>query len=303
MIDLLLLGTGAMMPMPNRWLSCLLARCRGEITLFDCGEGTQIPWKTTNWGFRTVSAVCLSHLHADHVAGLPGILHSLANSERTETLSIYGPPGTVEVVTGLRVIATQLPFDVAVHELEAGDQIALPGGMTGRVIAGDHRVPSLIYRVDVARAPRFDRAAAEALGVPVTGWRALQRGERVEVGARTIESHQVLGPNRRGVSFAYMTDTRPVPDAAAFLREVDLLVSEGTYGESEMMDKAIARKHMTFAEAAAVARDAEAGELWLTHFSPAMERPEKHLGNATAIFPRSVVGFTGLTTTLTFADR
>lgn len=302
MIDLLLLGTGGMMPMPNRWLSSMLVRCRGEITLFDCGEGTQIPWKTTGWGFRSVSAICLSHWHADHVAGLPGILHSLANSSRTELLSIYGPIGTERVVAGLRVIAPELPYDVDVHELEEGDQFALPGGLTGRVIAGAHRVPSLIYRVDVARGPRFDRDAAEALGVPMSAWSVLQRGERVTVGSRTIAPEQVLGPNRRGLAFGYMTDTRPVEAAPEFLNEVDLLVSEGTYGDSALLEKAIAHMHMTFAEAAAFARDSHARELWLTHFSPAMEHPEEYLANATAIFPRTTIGYTGLSKTLAFVD-
>jgi ribonuclease Z len=302
MIDLLLLGTGGMMPMPNRWLSAMIARCRGEITLFDCGEGTQIPWKTTGWGFRSVAAICLSHWHADHVAGLPGLLHSLANSGRTEPLAIYGPVGTNTVVAGLRVIAPQLPYEVAVTELRGGERFDLPGGMAGRAIAGEHRVPSLIYRVNVARSPRFERAAAEALGVPVPFWSLLQRGESVTVDGRTIAPEAVMGPERRGLSFGFMTDTRPVAGVEVFLREVDLLVSEGTYGDSAMHDKAIAHKHMTFAEAATIARDAGARALWLTHFSPGMERPEEFLANATAIFPNTIIGYTGLTTTLAFED-
>lgn len=303
MIDLLLLGTGGMMPLPNRWLTSLLARCRGEITLFDCGEGTQIPWRMTGWGFRHVSAICLSHWHADHVAGLPGILHSLANSGRTEPLAIYGPVETRRVVAGLRQIAPELPYEVTVHELVGGERIALPGGMAGRVIAGDHRVPSLIYRVDLARGPRFDRARAEALGIPVTLWAPLQRGERVELGGRVIEPEQVRGPERPGISFGYMTDTRPMPGAATFLRGVDLLISEGTYGDTTMREKAHVNGHMTFAQAATIARDAGARELWLTHFSPAMDDPESFRENAAAIFPRITIGYTGLQTTLSFRDE
>jgi ribonuclease Z len=303
MIDLLLLGTGGMMPLPNRWLSSLLVRCRGEITLFDCGEGTQIPWRTTGWGFRHVSAICLSHWHADHVAGLPGILHSMANSDRIEPLRIYGPVETVRVVAGLRQIAPELPYEVSVLELSGGERFTLPGGMTGRVIAGAHRVPSLIYRVDLSRGPRFDREAAEALELPVTTWAPLQRGERVEVGGRTIEPSEVRGPERPGISFGFMTDTRPTPAAASFLQGVDLLVSEGTYGDSALLAKAHAHGHMTFAQAATIARDAGVRELWLTHFSPAMEDPDVFAGNATAIFPRTTVGYTGLKTTLNFRDE
>jgi ribonuclease Z len=302
MIDLLLLGTGGMMPMPNRWLSAMLSRCRGEITLFDCGEGTQIPWRTTGWGFRSVTAICLSHWHADHVAGLPGLLHTIANAGRTEPITIYGPIHTSTVVAGLRVIAPHLPFDVQVHELRDGDRFELPGGMRGRVIAGDHRVPSLIYRVEVARSRRFDRAAAEALGAPITTWSVLQRGETVTVGDRVITPDEVLGPERPGLAFGFMTDTRPVPAAPTFLSDVDLLVSEGTYGDSALLDKAIAHKHLTFAEAAAIARDAGAKALWLTHFSHAMERPEEYLPFATETFPNTTIGYTGLSTTLSFED-
>jgi ribonuclease Z len=303
MIDLLLLGTGGMMPLPNRWLSSLLARCRGELTLFDCGEGTQIPWRTTGWGFRQLGAICLSHWHADHVAGLPGILHSLANSGRTEPVEILGPIETTRVVTGLRQIAPDLPFDLTVRELAGGDVAPLPGGMSASVMAGDHRVPTLIYRVDLARSPRFDLGAAEALGVPVGVWSNLQHGEQVEIDGRVFEPSQVLGPPRRGLAFGYMTDTRPVTGAAQFLRDVDVLVSEGTYGDTLLAEKAAAYGHMTFAQAAAIARDARARTLWLTHFSPAMEAPEEFLEIATEVFPETTIGLTGLMTTLAVRDE
>lgn len=302
MIDLLLLGTGGMMPMPNRWLSALLVRCRGEITLFDCGEGTQIPWRTTGWGFRSISAICLSHWHADHVAGLPGLLHTIANAGRTEPLAIFGPIHTTTVVAGLRVIAPQLPYEVIVRDLRPGERFALPGGMTGHVIAGDHRVPSLIYRVDVARGRGFDRAAAEASGAPITTWSLLQNGESVVVGDRVVTPGDVLGPERPGLAFGFMTDTRPVPAAATFLRDVDLLISEGTYGDTALLDKAISHKHMIFAEAATIARDAGANALWLTHFSHAMEHPEEFLPYAAEIFPNTTIGVSGLSTTLSFED-
>lgn len=302
MIDLLLLGTGGMTPLPNRWLSSLLVRCRGELTLFDCGEGTQIPWRTTGWGFRSLGAICLSHCHADHIAGLPGVLHSLAHSGRVEPLRIFGPVGTGAVVAGLRQIAPDLPYQVVLRELGDGDADDLPGGMSLRVMAGDHRVPTLLYRVDLERAPRFDRAKAQALGIPVDAWTALQRGERVELDGRVYEPSMVMGPPRRGLSLGFMTDTRPIERAPEFLRGVDLLVSEGTYGDSSLAEKASMYGHMTFAQAAAIARDAGAGILWLTHFSPAMEEPGEYLANATALFPATTIGFTGLTATLTYQD-
>jgi ribonuclease Z len=302
MIDLLLLGNGAMLPLPDRWLSSLLVRCRGELTLFDCGEGTQIPWRRFGWGFRRLGAICLSHWHADHVAGLPGLLYSLANAGRTEPVDIYGPVETERVVRGLRVIAPALPFEVVVHELAGGETFDLPGGLTATSLVAAHRVPCLAYRVSVERARKFDPERARTLGVPLALWRPLQRGDAVSWAGGSAVPDDVLGPARRGLSFGFVTDTRPLPSMPPFLAGVDLLVCEGTYGDSADLDKAVQNMHMTFAEAAAIAREADAGALWLTHFSPALEQPEAFQGEATAIFPNVTLGFSGLTGTLSFSD-
>src|SRR5690242_9606692 len=136
MIDIALLGTGGMMPLPRRWLSSLLVRVGGDVILFDSGEGTQVAWRATGWSFRRLSAICISHTHSDHIAGLPGLLHTVSNTGRTEPITIYGPVGLAEVVQGLRVIAPQLPFPVEVRELESGDSFPLPEGMRGTCVAG-----------------------------------------------------------------------------------------------------------------------------------------------------------------------
>ena len=303
MIDLLLLGTGGMLPLPDRWLSSLLIRCDGELILFDCGEGTQIPWRRFGWGFRRLAAICLSHTHADHVAGLPGLLHSLANAGREEPVTIYGPIGTAGVVAGLRTIAPFLPYEVRVTELASGARFPLPGGLQGSVLTGEHGLPCLAYRADLARARRFDPARAEALGVPLAHWRTLQRGEPVTWPGGAATPDEVLGPPRQGLAVAYVTDTRPVPALPAFLSGVDLLVCEGTYGDSADQPKAIERGHMTFREAASLARAAGAGALWLTHFSPALADPPAYLPEATAVFPATTIGYSGLTTTLSFIDE
>lgn len=302
MIDLLLLGTGAMMPLPDRWLSSLLLRCRGELTLFDCGEGTQIPWRRTGWGFRRVSTICLSHTHADHVAGLPGLLHTVANADRTKPVALFGPMGTAEVVAGLRTIAPHLPYDLQVTELTDGETFALPGGLRGAVAAGAHRLPSLAYRVDVDRDRAFLPDQAEALSIPTPLWRRLQEGEAVAWSGGEATPEQVLGPARTGLAVGFVTDTRPVPAFPRFLHGVDLLVCEGTYGDPADQPKAVTNGHMTFAEAATVARDARAKALWLTHFSPALTDPLAYLPEATAVFPETTIGTSGLTTTLTFGD-
>ncbi len=151
MIDICMLGTCGMMPLPGRWLSCALLRCGATLTLFDCGEGTQVPWKMLGWGFRQLGAICLTHMHADHVAGLPGVLFMVAHAGRTEPLDIYGPVGTAYVVEGLRRIAADLPFPIRIHELKGGEQFALPGELQASCASaahGSHAWPiALIWNV------------------------------------------------------------------------------------------------------------------------------------------------------------
>jgi ribonuclease Z len=302
-IDALLLGTGGMSPLPDRWLSASLVRCRGELILFDCGEGTQIVWRCFGWGFRRLGAICISHTHADHIAGLPGLLHSIANAGRTEPVSLYGPPGTAPVVAGLRTIAPYLPYELRVEEIDDGDHFALPGGLTGTVMRGRHALPVLAYRLDLPRARRFLPDRARQIGVPLDHWRRLQQGEATAWPGGRATPADVLGPPRRGLALGYVTDSRPLPEMPTFFHDVDLLVSEGTYGGPEAAEKAASNTHMTFGEAATLARAAEARRLWLTHFSPGLSDPEAFAPEATGIFPKSTVGFSGLQTELNFDDE
>jgi ribonuclease Z len=300
MIDVLLLGTGAMMPLPRRWLSSVLLRVEGSLTLLDCGEGTQVAMRQFGWGFKRLDAICLTHHHADHVAGLPGLFHTVANAGRTEPLHIYGPPGTVEVITGLRVIAPYLPFDMIIHEMEGGATFTLPSGMVGTVAYGEHRMPVLAYRFDLSRRPGFQVRKAQALGVPQTLWRSLQNGEAVDVDGRTVEPADVLGPRRKGISLGFATDTRPVEAVRDLVRGVNLLISEGTYGDDADADKAAAHGHMTFREAATLAHGADAGALWLTHFGVGLTDPAQWLENARAVFPATTLGAAGLHGRITY---
>lgn len=300
MIDVLLLGTSGMHPTTDRWLSSALVRYDGELILFDCGEGTQIPWRRSHWGFRRLSTICISHWHADHIAGLPGVLFSVANAGRTEPVTLYGPAGIAPIVAGLRVIAPALPFTLEVVELDDGDAFDVAPSLAGRVARGVHGLPSLAYRLDLARARRFERERAEALGVPRRLWRTLQGGEPVRWETGSASPHDVLSPPRRGLSLGFVTDTRPLPSHVPFLHGVDLLICEATYGDPSDAAKAANVGHMTFAEAAGLARDAEAHALWLTHFSPALQDPETWRREATDRFPPTTIGHSGLTTQLTF---
>lgn len=302
MIDAVLLGTGGMLPLPGRWLSCLVLRVNGHLTLFDCGEGTQIAWRKSGWSFRRLGAICISHTHADHIAGLPGLLHAVANAGRTEPISVFGPPGTADVVRALRAIAPVLPYEVLLTELRGGERFPLPGGLIGSCLEGDHALPVLAYRADLVRSRAFVPERARALSIPIELWKLLQGGQSVSWTDGTATPDAVLGPARSGVSIAYVTDTRPVPELPRFVEAVNLLVCEGTYGSDEDLSKAVRNRHMTFREAAMLTAMANAHHLWITHFSPALEDPEAFKANATDVFPKTMVGHDGLSIGLPFPD-
>jgi ribonuclease Z len=302
MIDLILLGTSGTIPLPGRPLSSVLGRVGPELILFDCGEGTQVSMRRWGWGFKGLSAICLSHMHGDHVSGLPGLLLSVANAGRTEPMEIYGPVGTRHVVAGLRVIAPRLPYEVRVHEVGANQGLEW-NGTTLTALPVDHAIPCLAYRLDLPRARRFQPERAQALGVPVEEWNALQHGRPVSVGRRLVEPDDVLGPARRGIRFSYVTDTRPTPQLPAFVAESDLLVIEGTYGDPADAENAVDNKHLLFSEAAEIGRAANVEQIWLTHFSAKLLEPERYAAEATRIFPRTTIGYEGLTASLRFGDE
>jgi ribonuclease Z len=310
MLDVCLLGTGGMQPLPERRLSAVLVRVGPSLALLDCGEGTQVAVHAQGWGLRHLNAILLTHMHADHVLGLPGLLLTLANSGRgaDEPLTIYGPEPLIPVLQGLLVVAPRLPFPVQAALLEGGEAGPLRGldGMTMSCILLDHDVPCLAYALAIPRAPRFDPDRARELGVPLPQWRTLQHGEAVEVAGRTVTPQEVSGPPRRGLRLVYATDTCPTPTLRDFIHGdgdgTDLLIADGMYGDEENKPTRWDPQHMAFAEAATLARDGGARRLWLTHFSPSVPHPAAYLDRATTIFPATTVGHDGLTATLAFDE-
>lgn len=300
MIDICMLGTCGMMPLPGRWLSCALIRSGSTLTLLDCGEGTQIPWKMLGWGFRQLGAICFTHMHADHVAGLPGVLFMVAHAGRTEPLDIYGPPGTAYVVDGLRRIAADMPFPVRLHELQSGARFELPGGLQAACISASHGVPCLAYRIELARRPAFQPERAQALGLPVQLWSRLQRGETLEYNGQAVTPEQVLGPPRRGISFAFITDTRPTVQLSAFAHDVDLMICESMYDNPADLPLAKAHAHMLAEEAAGMARTAQVHELALTHFSPKISDTSQAEKAARRVFANTRAARDGMILTLDF---
>lgn len=298
MLDLALVGTGGMLPLPERWLASVLVRYGSRLVLFDCGEGTQISLRQLGWGIKDIDLILISHVHGDHISGLPGVLLSQGHSGRTQPVRIVGPPGVTYVVERLRVVAPYLPFEVQCIELESAAEVQLDQ-LRVTFTAGVHHVPCLAYRLDLPRAPRFLPERARALRVPVEDWKRLQRGERVG----DVEPNDVLGPPRAGQAIGLVTDTRPTPNIAQLLNGVDVLVCEAAYGDDADQPRAVERTHMTFREAAQLAKDADAKQLVLTHFSPAVRDPDAYTTNATQVFENTLVGRDHLTLSLRFTDR
>jgi ribonuclease Z len=298
-LDVALVGTGGMMPLPHRWLSSVLIRYQSHLVLFDCGEATQISLQQLGWGIKAIDLVLISHVHGDHVAGLPGLLLTQGNSGRSAPLDILGPPGVVDVVAKLRVIAPFLPFEVRCHELAPSATFELDG-LHVTCAAAQHHVPCLAYRLEVPRARAFQPERARQLGIPLEHWRTLQGEREVAWNGQIVTPDQVLGPRRRGVALALVTDTRPTPDLEDLARDVDLLVCEANFGSDDDLPKAIQKKHMTFGEAAALARAASAQRLLLTHFSPGLTDPLAYAQYATAVFPNTTVGRDHLTLSLNY---
>lgn len=290
MLDVCLLGTGGTLPLANRWLTSLLVRYKGHAVLIDCGEGTQIAAQKAGLSLKPVDKLLLTHLHADHVSGLPGLLLSMGNMGKTDPLSVIGPVGTERVVNALRTIAPNLPFDITVSELETEDELMYFQECDIRAFRVQHGVPCYGYSITLPRGGKFDAERARAQNIPLPLWGKLQKGESAEADGVLYTPDMVLGPPRRGLKLTYCTDTRPVPAIAAAAADSDLFICEGMYGEDEMLPKALENRHMLFTEAARLA--AEAGgvkELWLTHFSPSLPNPKAYRDAARAIFPPTEV--------------
>lgn len=302
MLDVCLLGTGGMMPLPRRALTSLMTRYNGSSILIDCGEGTQVAIKEKGWSFKPIDVICFTHYHADHISGLPGMLLTMGNAERTEPLTLIGPKGLNRVVSALRVIAPELPFEIQCIELTESVEHLKSHGYEITAFRVNHNVVCYGYTLEIKRGGKFLPEKAGALGIPLKCWNPLQKGETVTWEGNTYTPDMVLGSPRKGIKLTYTTDTRPTASIRENARESDLFICEGMYGEKEKEAKAREYKHMTFKEAACLAKEAEVKELWLTHYSPSLVRPEEFMDEVRAIFPRSYPGKDGQSTDLQFEE-
>lgn len=307
MIDITLLGTSALLPLPDRALTAAFLRCGGRGILFDCGEGTQTAARRAGVSLMKTDVIALTHYHGDHIFGLPGLLQTMCSLERTAPLILTGPKGLEEAVSPLLRLAGGLTYPVRVLPLPP-EGLALdslfPGWPAGAVLRGfatAHRVPSQGYVFTLRRSGRFLPQAAQALGVPMPLWGRLQRGETVCCGETRIEPAQVMGPPRQGLKFVFSGDTAFCPALVEAARGADLLICEATYPENEQEALARSHGHMNFAQAGRTAAEAGAARLWLAHYSQIIENPADHLPAAQVFFPDAVCGADGMHATLYFS--
>ena len=301
MVDVLLLGCGGSMPMPNRFLSASLIMYKGRKILIDCGEGTQVSMRICNTGFKTIDVICISHIHGDHIIGLPGLLGTIGNSGRTEPITIIGPAGIRKAVNGLRTIVEWLPYEINIIEDPEESVSFMNDEVEISFLQVDHSSPCLGYAFYFKRSPKFDVNSAIKNNVPKKIWNTLQRGkESIDIDGITYKRDMVMGEERKGIKVSFITDSRPCSNIPEFINESNLFICEGTYGSDDDIEKAIKNKHMTFREAAYLADKGNVNRMLLTHFGTAMGNPIEYENNAKEVFENTIIGYDRLKLTLEF---
>lgn len=304
MIRVTFLGTAAARPTVRRGVSALMLQREGDLMLFDCGEGTQRQMMRYQTGF-SIDSIFFTHMHADHILGLTGLLRTMGLQDRTEPITLYGPGGSRGVLAAAAGLGVdRVPFEVVIEELAVGARVERDE-YDVVALEVDHGGPALGYALaEHRRAGRFDIEAARALGVPEGPlFGQLHRGETIEVDGRTIEPDTVVGPDRDGRTVVYTGDTRPAASIIEAAHNAELLIHEATFTEDER-DRALATFHSTAKDAAEVAAVAGVRRLVLTHLSARYsDDPGIITSEAREVFPGAVVAHDGLVIELPYSEE
>ncbi|MCM1132353.1 MAG: ribonuclease Z [Ruminococcus flavefaciens] len=299
MIEATLIGTGGMLPLPDRWLTALWLEYNGKACLIDCGEGTQIAIKKHGIKLSHLDTLLITHLHADHISGLAGLLLSLGNCGKTDVLKIYGHIGIAETVRKLCCICPVLPFEIEIHELPLDRKADFEWNeMVISSMPMKHSVDCLGYSLVLNRKPVFSPQKAKSLNIDVRYWKELHAGNTLVIDGREITQEMVTDGQRKPIKVTYMTDSRYFSDMIDFAKDSDLLISEGMYGDDEYTEKMAEKGHMVFSQSARIARDSHSHTLWLTHYSPALVNPAEYTDSVRAIFADTIISRDGEKTVL-----
>jgi ribonuclease Z len=309
MMDITLLGTASLMPIPERALTSAFLTCGGHSILFDCGEGTQTAARKAGVSLMKTNIIALTHYHGDHIFGLPGLFQTMFSMGRTEPLYITGPEGLRSALEPIIRLTGFTSFEIRPFVLPR-EGIYLSKLLGGRQtedrlipFATEHRVPSRGYCFSLDRAGKFLPDRAQKLGVPVTQWKLLQKGQSVTLDGKTVKPEDVTGEKRKGIKFVFSGDTAYCGSLVSAAEGADLLICDATYAEEEQTELAHDHGHMTFREAALTAKQANVKRLWLSHYSQMIEDPEQYLDNAKPVFENAVCGEDGMKIQLRFEEN
>ena len=308
MIDITLLGTSSMLPLPDRALTSAFLSCDGHSILFDCGEGTQTAARKAGVSLMKTDMIAFTHYHGDHIFGLPGLLQTMHSMGRTEPLYITGPDGLSAALSPLLTLAGDTAFEIIpVSAPDEGLELEtlVKGFKHGAKLTAfktEHRIASQGYVFTLSRPGKFLPDKARDLGVAETMFKLLQRGQSVEIDGVAVMPNQVLGEPRKGLKFVFSGDTSYCESLIEAACGADLAVFDATYAENGQAAVAEEHGHMNFAQAADAAARANVKQLWLVHYSQMIKDPDDYLSIAKEIFDNSVCGRDGMKATLEFEE-
>lgn len=293
-MEAFILGCGGMQPLPYRHLTSVLLRRDGDLFLFDGGEGTQVSLKRLNLKWKKINAIFVSHTHADHVTGLPGIMMLSSQVDRSEPLYIYGPPKIAEYIeTSRQVLDMYINYPVIVKEITEPGIVHEENDFVIRAFPLKHTKTCVGYTLEEKPRPgEFNPEKAKELNVPVGPlWSKLQNGESVKsLDGKIINPEDVLGKPRKGRKFSYVTDTLYLDSIAQEVRDSDLLICESMF-EHSLLDQAKEKKHMTAIQAATIAKDSNSKKMAMIHYSPRYTDKELSIleEEAKSIYPGAIL--------------